>query len=94
MTGRRRCLPSALALGRPRASWRIWAACVEGREPAESLPTKDREDLVCHLVHELRWTDGEIAEHTYMTTSVVARIRERIGLPPNHTTSTTTTAAA
>ncbi len=84
MTGRRRSLPSALALDRPRASQWIWVACVEGREPAESLPTKDREDLVHHLVHDLGWTDVEIAKLTYLATSVVARLRERIELPPNH----------
>ena len=92
MTGRRRSLPSALALGRPRASQWIWEACVDGREPAESLPTKDREDLVYHLVHDLRWTDLQVAEHTRMSTATTVRIRERIGLVPNH--DVTITAAA
>lgn len=92
MTGRRRCLPSALALGRPRASQWIWMACVEGIEPAESLPTKDREDLVHHLVSDLGWTDLQVAEHTRMSTATTVRIRERIGLPPNH--DATITAAA
>lgn len=84
MTGRRRSLPSALALGRPHASQWIWVACVEGREPAESLPTKDREDLVYHLVNDLGWTDLQVAEHTRMTTATTTRIRERLGLAPNH----------
>jgi hypothetical protein len=92
MTGRRRALPSALVLGRPRASHWIWVACVEGREPAESLPTKDREDLVYHLVHDCGWTDVRIATHTRMSTATTVRIRERIGLESNH--STTITAAA
>lgn len=87
MTGRRRSLPSALALGRPRASQWIWVECVEGREPAESLPTKDREDLVYHLVHDLGWTDLQVAEHTRMSTATTVRIRERIGLEPNHETT-------
>lgn len=84
MTGRRRPLPFALVLDRPRASQWIWVACVEGREPAESLPTKDREDLVYHLVNDLEWTDLQVAEHTRMTTATTARIRERLGLVPNH----------
>lgn len=93
MTGRRRALPAAIALGRPRSSQWIWEACVEGREPAESLPTNDREDLVYHLVHDLGWTDLQVAEHTRMTTSVTVRIRERIGLAPNHESSSITAAA-
>lgn len=92
MTGRRRSLPSALALGRPRASQWIWVACIEGREPAESLPTKDREDLIFYLVHDQKWTDLQVAVHTRMTTATTVRIRERLGLAPNH--STTNTAAA
>lgn len=86
-------LPFALfQLDLPRCSHWMWTACVEGREPAESLPTKDREDLVYHLVHELGWTDVHIAEHTRMSTATTARIRERIGLEPNHDTSITAAA--
>ncbi|MFJ5984221.1 hypothetical protein [Lentzea sp. NPDC092896] len=80
---RRRALPAALVLGRPHASWKLWVRCLEGREPAESLPTRDREDLVWHLVHELGWLDAEVAAHTQMTEYTTARIRERLGLQPN-----------
>ena len=82
-TRRRRALPKALTLGRPRADWKLWVRCLEGREPAESLPRIDRADLVWHLVHDLGWTDGEIAEHTRMTDYTTARIRDRLGLKPN-----------
>lgn len=93
MTGRRRCLPAAIKLSRPRSSQWIWEACVEGREPAESLTTKDREDLVYHLVHDLKWTDLAIAEHTRMSTPTTARIRERLGLEPNRHENRITAAA-
>jgi hypothetical protein len=80
---RRRALPKALTLGRPRANWKLWVSCLEGREPAESLPTLDRADLVWHLVHDLGWTDREVCDHTRMTDYTTARIRERLGLHPN-----------
>lgn len=89
----RRALPSALKLALPRAAHWLWLACLEGREPAEALPTQDREDLVYHLVHDQGWTDVRIAQHTRMTTATTARIRERIGLTPNHLRTTITAAA-
>ncbi len=92
-TTRRRALPKALALVRPRANWKLWVRCLEGREPAESLPTLDRADLVWHLVHDLGWTDAEIAEHTRMTDYTAARIRGHLGLEPNRINSDTTAAA-
>lgn len=61
--------------------WRWEAACV-GEMPAEALSTRDREDLVWQL-HELGWSDVEIATHTHMTTFTTARIRARLGLAPH-----------
>ena len=58
-------------------------ACWEGTEPAEALTTAEREHLVYRL-WALRWCDVEIAAHTRMTTYTAARIRERLGLLPNH----------
>ncbi len=83
----RRRLPRALVVGRPHSDWRTWEACCAGREPAESLTTRDREDLVCLLVHDLGWSDPEIAEHCRMTLYTVARIRGRLGLSANHLSS-------
>lgn len=60
----------------------LWQACCAGREPAESLDPRDREDLVAGLAGR-GWTDLEIAVLTHMTTYTTARIRDRIGLPPN-----------
>jgi hypothetical protein len=82
-TARRRAMPKALALGRPRANWKLWVRCLEGHEPAESLPNVDRADLVWHLIHDLGWTDREVADHTRMTDYTTARIREHLGLNPN-----------
>jgi hypothetical protein len=67
---------------RPRVPRYLWAAACAGQVPAEMLPTKDREDLVWNL-HELGWTDAEIAAHTFMSTYTTARIRTRLGLLGN-----------
>jgi hypothetical protein len=66
----------------PRSRRALWLACWEGRLPAEVLDTRDREDLVWHL-HQRRWTDREIAEHTCMTEYTTARIRTRLELGVN-----------
>jgi hypothetical protein len=62
----------------------LWHACCTGREPAEALDVRDREDLVEALV-ERGWTDVEIAVLTRMSTYTTGRIRERLGLPPGRT---------
>ena len=79
----RRSVPAACTPSRPRAHHRVWLRCWEGREPAEALSTRDREDLVWDMVHQLGWTDHEIAEYTRMTPYTVARIRDRLGLTAN-----------
>lgn len=56
--------------------------CLAGREPAESLPTKERELLVAELC-TAGWTDQQIADHTHMTLYTAARIRARLELSPN-----------
>ncbi|WP_027944245.1 hypothetical protein [Amycolatopsis taiwanensis] len=71
--------PAPSGLRSPR--WRWEAACA-GELPAEALSTRDREDLVWHL-HELGWTDVQIAEHTRMSTYTAARIRDCLGLAPH-----------
>jgi hypothetical protein len=60
----------------------VWRACCAGAEPAESLCTEDREDLVVAL-HARGWTDLEIATHTRMTTYTTQRIRARLRLRQN-----------
>jgi hypothetical protein len=60
----------------------LWEACCAGREPAEALDPRDREDLVAGLV-ECGWTDVEVAVHTRMSTYTAARIRDRVGARPN-----------
>lgn len=60
----------------------VWRACCAGREPAESLDPRDREDLVASLV-ERGWTDLEIAVLTRMSMYTTARIRNRLGLRAN-----------
>lgn len=57
----------------------LWAACCAGREPAESLDARDREDLVADLVGR-GWTDREVAVLTRMSSYTTARIRARLGL--------------
>lgn len=64
-----------------RANKARWTAACNGTLPAEALPTRDREDLVYDL-HQLGWSDVEIAEYTRMTTYTTARIRSRLGLEP------------
>ena len=79
----RRQIPASLR--RPpgvRSGRLLWEACCAGREPAEALDPRDREDLVAGLV-EHGWTDVEIAVHTHMSTYTTARIRDRIGARPN-----------
>ena len=74
--------PVTAHLTRPRSGVLLWTACCEGREPAEALDVRDREDLVAALVAQC-WTDVEIATHTRMSTYTTGRIRDRIGLRPN-----------
>lgn len=62
----------------------LYRRCLDGHEPAESLPTLDRRRLVLTL-HNRGWTDVQIAVHTRMTTYTTARIRSLIGLKPNET---------
>lgn len=66
----------------PRSQRWLWIRCWQGLMPAEALPTKDREDLVWHLVQQ-GWTDEQVAEHTRMTTYTTALIRTRLGLIAN-----------
>lgn len=65
-----------------RSHWDRWAQCCDGRLPAEALSARDRDDLVSQL-HQLGWTDVQIATHTRMTTYTTGRIRARLGLAPN-----------
>ncbi len=65
-----------------RSKYDRWAACCQGRFPAEVLSTRDREDLIVDL-HTLGWSDVEIAEHCMLSTYTTARIRDRLGLTPN-----------
>lgn len=62
-------------------------ACRLGQQPAELLPTREREDLVFDLWCA-SWTDTEIATHTRMSTYTAARIRNRMGLPARPHTET------
>lgn len=64
----------------------LWAACCAGREPAESLDPRDREDLVAGLV-ERGWTDLEVATLTRMSLYTTARIRHRLVMSPNRVSS-------
>lgn len=57
----------------------LWRACLDGREPAESLSTEQRERLVVLLLAR-GWSVALIAEHTQMSTYTTARICERIQL--------------
>jgi len=74
--------PLAVHPDRPRSPHFQWRAACAGSVPAELLPTKDREDLIWDL-HELGWTDVEIATHTMLSTYTTARIRTRLGLVAN-----------
>jgi hypothetical protein len=57
----------------------LWRACLDGREPAESLPSALRERLVSILLGR-GWSVVDIAEHTFMTTYTTGRIRDRVRL--------------
>ncbi|MGW5645041.1 hypothetical protein ACWEV3_40870 [Saccharopolyspora sp. NPDC003752] len=59
-----------------------YRACLLGEQPAEVLDTAGRERLVAEL-HDLGWTDPQIAAHCRMTTYTTARIRDRLRLAPN-----------
>jgi hypothetical protein len=80
----RRQVPATLRqpMSGARSGQLLWRACLEGREPAESLDPRDREDLVVGLVG-LGWTDLEIATLTRMSLYTTARIRHRLVLAPN-----------
>lgn len=67
---------------RPRSGQLLWQACCQGREPAEALDQRDREDLVASLV-EQGWTDTEIATLTRMSTYTTSRIRARLSFAAN-----------
>lgn len=77
----RRVVPEVLrqATAGARSGQLLWRACCAGREPAEALDPRDREDLVASLV-ERGWSDVDIAVLTRMSTYTTARIRQRIGL--------------
>jgi hypothetical protein len=60
----------------------LWQLCLNGREPAESLPTNARERLV-RLLHARGWSDVQIADWTRMSTYTTGRIRTRLELAPN-----------
>lgn len=77
----RRIVPAELRqpVSAARSGQVLWRACCAGREPAESLDPRDREDLVAGLV-ERGWSDVDIAVLTRMSTYTTARIRHRIGL--------------
>lgn len=57
----------------------LWRACLDGREPAESLPMAKRELLVWILLGR-GWSVVAIAEHTLMSTYTTARICRRLEL--------------
>jgi hypothetical protein len=59
----------------------LWAACLEGREPAEALPTLSRQHLV-GLLAARGWSVVEIAAWTRMTTYTTGRILERVATNP------------
>lgn len=65
--------------GRPLTDRHLFNLCVAGREPAELLDDRLREDLVHHL-HCLGWTVVEIATHTRLSTYTAGRILTRLGL--------------
>jgi hypothetical protein len=81
-----RFTPGGRPVTRPRHSARasLVRAVLAGREPAEALPRREREDLMCAW-HDAGWTDVEIAAHTRWSTYTVGRIRSALGLRPNHT---------
>lgn len=66
----------------PLANPTLYRRCMDGHEPAESLPQNERARLVL-ILHNRGWTDVQVATHTRMSTYTAARIRRRIGLPVN-----------
>lgn len=62
---------------------RNYRNALRGQLPAEALTNRgDREQLVRQL-WQAGWTDTQIAVHTRWTSHTVARIRNRLELPPN-----------
>jgi hypothetical protein len=57
----------------------VWRACLDGREPAESLTPALRERLVAILLGR-GWPVAAIAEHTFMSTYTADRICSRVRL--------------
>lgn len=80
----------SVQLGRPdtapMARAKLVAACRRGDLPAEVLEPTDRERLVAWF-WRLGWTDTEIATRTFMTTYTTGRIRARLGLAANPSTT-------
>lgn len=75
-------------------TWRQhYREALAGHLPAEALPTHARARLVAAL-HRAGLTDTEVAAHTRQTTYTAARIRNRLGLPPNQPSTTSTTRGA
>ena len=60
----------------------LWCRVLAGHDPAEALDGYER-DRLFRILHRRGWTDLEIATHTRWSTYTVARIRERLNLPPN-----------
>lgn len=60
-----------------RSSPLLWRLCCAGKEPAEALDPRDREDLVAALVAR-NWSVVEIATLTRMSTYTTARIAARV----------------
>lgn len=75
----RRLVPSQVRqpMSAARSGALLWSACCAGREPAEALDPRDREDLVAALV-ERGWSDVQVAVLTRMSTYTAARIRVRV----------------
>lgn len=66
----------------PTTNTHRYNAAYAGEIPGEVLSLKDSDRLVAEL-HDLGWSDVEIATHTRWSTYTVARKRGRIGLQPN-----------
>jgi transcriptional regulator with GAF, ATPase, and Fis domain len=58
---------------------------IHGKEPAEALPTHQRQVIV-RVLHRRGWTDADVADRLRMTLYTAARIRQDLRLPPNLTT--------
>lgn len=76
----RRLVPDEIRqpLSGARSGRLLWSLCCAGKEPAEALDPRDREDLVAALVAR-GWSLVEIAALTRMSTYTTARIAARIG---------------